>query len=128
MSCGRAEGIHREQAWRAGAGARQSESRELRHVPWRSQSARGAADRSAVSTMSHDAARGVQGGTGVENGGGLLHELPRAEHAGGETRMKKTLVALASEYMELGFLLAAASFVGYVIGYLLNKAYGNQYV
>jgi len=42
--------------------------------------------------------------------------------------MKKTPMALASEYMELAFLLPAASFVGYAIGHLLDKAFGTHYL
>lgn len=33
-----------------------------------------------------------------------------------------------SEYTSLAFLLPAASFAGYVIGYLLDKAFGTHFL
>ena len=42
--------------------------------------------------------------------------------------MKKTPMALAGEYMSLAFLLPVASFVGYAIGYLLDKAFGTHFL
>jgi F0F1-type ATP synthase assembly protein I len=78
--------------------------------------------------MPRHAARGLQTDAGIENNGGLLHELPYAAHAGGEARMKKTPMALAGEYMGLAFLLPTASFVGYAIGYLLDKAFGTHFL
>ena len=34
----------------------------------------------------------------------------------------------AGEYTSLAFLLPAASFVGYLIGYLLDKAFGTHFL
>ena len=42
--------------------------------------------------------------------------------------MKKTPMAVAGEYMSLAFLLPAATFVGYAIGYLLDKAFGTHFL
>ncbi len=42
--------------------------------------------------------------------------------------MKKSPVALASEYTSLAFLLPTATFVGYAIGYLLDKAFGTHFL
>jgi F0F1-type ATP synthase assembly protein I len=33
-----------------------------------------------------------------------------------------------SEYTSLAFLLPAATFVGYIIGYLLDKAFGTHFL
>ena len=41
---------------------------------------------------------------------------------------KKPLVALVGEYTSLAFLLPAATFVGYAIGYLLDKAFGTHFL
>jgi F0F1-type ATP synthase assembly protein I len=42
--------------------------------------------------------------------------------------MKKSPMAMASEYIELAFLLPVATFVGYAIGYLLDKAFGTHFL
>ena len=42
--------------------------------------------------------------------------------------MKKSDVQQAGEYMSLAFLLPAATFVGYAIGYLLDKAFGTHFL
>jgi F0F1-type ATP synthase assembly protein I len=42
--------------------------------------------------------------------------------------MKKSPVALANEYMELAFLLPVSTFIGYAIGYLLDKAFGTHFL
>lgn len=42
--------------------------------------------------------------------------------------MKKSPMALAGEYMELAFLLPVATFVGYAIGYLLDKTFGTHFL
>ncbi len=42
--------------------------------------------------------------------------------------MKKSPVALAGEYTSLAFLLPTATFVGYAIGYLLDKAFGTHFL
>jgi len=34
----------------------------------------------------------------------------------------------AGEYMSLAFLLPASTFVGYAIGYLLDKAFGTHFL
>jgi len=57
-------------------------------------------------------------------GGGFLHELPcKAYAARRQTSMKrqKSPMATVGEYMGLAFLLPVSSFVGYAIGYLLDK-------
>lgn len=36
--------------------------------------------------------------------------------------------AMAGEYMQLAFLLPTATFVGYLIGYLLDKAFGTGFL
>lgn len=38
------------------------------------------------------------------------------------------LWAQASRYASLGFILPAATFAGYAIGYLLDKAFGTQFL
>jgi F0F1-type ATP synthase assembly protein I len=43
-------------------------------------------------------------------------------------RHKKTFTALAGEYTSLAFLLPAATFAGYAIGYLLDKALGTHWI
>jgi F0F1-type ATP synthase assembly protein I len=70
----------------------------------------------------------MQGSIGVENRGRHLHELPRAAHFGGEARMKKSPMALANEYLELAFLLPVSTFVGYAIGYVLDKGFGTHFL
>lgn len=42
--------------------------------------------------------------------------------------MKKSPMAQAGEYMSLAFLLPAATVVGYVIGYWLDKAFGTHFL
>jgi F0F1-type ATP synthase assembly protein I len=42
--------------------------------------------------------------------------------------VKKSPVALAGEYTSLAFLLPTATFVGYAIGYLLDKAFGTHFL
>lgn len=41
---------------------------------------------------------------------------------------KKPFVVLVGEYTSLAFLLPAATFVGYAIGYLLDKAFGTHFL
>ena len=41
---------------------------------------------------------------------------------------KKSPMAIAGEYMSLAFLLPVASFVGYAMGYLLDKAFGTHFL
>jgi len=41
---------------------------------------------------------------------------------------KKPFVALVGEYTSLAFLLPAATFVGYSIGHLLDKAFGTHFL
>ena len=43
-------------------------------------------------------------------------------------RRKKTFTALAAEYTTLAFLMPASTFTGYVIGYLLDKAFGTHWL
>ena len=43
-------------------------------------------------------------------------------------RRKKPFVVLAGEYTSLAFLLPVATFVGYGIGYLLDKAFGTHWL
>ena len=42
--------------------------------------------------------------------------------------MKKSPLALAGEYMSLAILLPASTFVGYAIGYLLDKLFGTHFL
>lgn len=42
--------------------------------------------------------------------------------------MKKSPTQQAGEYMSLAFLLPASTFVGYAIGYLLDKAFGTHFL
>jgi len=44
------------------------------------------------------------------------------------TQSKKPFTVLVGEYTSLAFLLPAATFVGYVIGYLLDKAFGTHFL
>jgi F0F1-type ATP synthase assembly protein I len=41
---------------------------------------------------------------------------------------KKSWSVLVGEYTSLAFLLPAATFVGYAIGYLLDKAFGTHWL
>jgi F0F1-type ATP synthase assembly protein I len=41
---------------------------------------------------------------------------------------KKPFIALVGEYTALAFLLPAATFVGYAIGYLLDKSFGTHFL
>lgn len=41
---------------------------------------------------------------------------------------KKPWPVLVGEYTSLAFLLPVATFVGYLIGYLLDKAFGTQWI
>jgi F0F1-type ATP synthase assembly protein I len=40
----------------------------------------------------------------------------------------KTVMAMVSEYTALAFLLPTCTFVGYVIGYLLDKAFHTHFL
>ena len=42
--------------------------------------------------------------------------------------MKKPLMAQVAEYTSLAFLLPVTAVVGYVIGYLLDKAFGTHFL
>lgn len=42
--------------------------------------------------------------------------------------MQKNFMVTVGEYTSLAFLLPAATFVGYVIGYLLDKAFGTHFL
>jgi len=42
--------------------------------------------------------------------------------------VKKSATQLAGEYLSLAFLLPASTFVGYAIGYLLDKAFGTHFL
>jgi F0F1-type ATP synthase assembly protein I len=42
--------------------------------------------------------------------------------------MKKSWMATAGEYTSLAFLLPISTFVGYAIGYLLDKAFGTHFL
>ena len=41
---------------------------------------------------------------------------------------KKPFTVLVGEYTSLAFLLPTATFVGYAIGYLLDKAFGTHFL
>lgn len=41
---------------------------------------------------------------------------------------KKPFIVLVGEYTSLAFLLPAATFVGYAIGYFLDKAFGTHFL
>ena len=43
-------------------------------------------------------------------------------------KREKSFMALVSEYTALAFLLPTATFVGYAIGYLLDKAFGTHFL
>ncbi|HVP47125.1 MAG TPA: AtpZ/AtpI family protein [Bryobacteraceae bacterium] len=42
--------------------------------------------------------------------------------------MKKPVMVLVGEYTSLAFLLPASTFVGWVIGYLLDQAFGTHFL
>jgi F0F1-type ATP synthase assembly protein I len=42
--------------------------------------------------------------------------------------VKKSAMQQAGEYTSLAFLLPASTFVGYAIGYLLDKAFGTHFL
>ena len=42
--------------------------------------------------------------------------------------MKKPLMVVVGEYTSLAFLLPAATLVGYIIGYLLDRAFGTHFL
>jgi F0F1-type ATP synthase assembly protein I len=42
--------------------------------------------------------------------------------------MKKPLMAQVAEYTSLAFLLPLTAVIGYVIGYLLDKAFGTHFL
>jgi F0F1-type ATP synthase assembly protein I len=42
--------------------------------------------------------------------------------------MKKPWMAMVGEYTSLAFLLPVSTFVGYGIGYLLDKAFGTHFL
>src|SRR4051794_14692630 len=110
MPCRRIEGVHLQQARQVGHGAVQSEGGELRHLPRHAQS---------------------------QGRGENLPEMPprsprrrSAYAAGREVAMKrpKTFMAMVSEYTALAFLLPVSTFVGYAIGYMLDKAFGTHFL
>jgi F0F1-type ATP synthase assembly protein I len=41
---------------------------------------------------------------------------------------KKPLSVMVGEYTALAFMLPAATFIGYLIGYLLDKAFGTHFL
>jgi F0F1-type ATP synthase assembly protein I len=41
---------------------------------------------------------------------------------------KKSISVLVGEYTALAFMLPAATFIGYLIGYLLDKAFGTHFL
>jgi len=41
---------------------------------------------------------------------------------------KKPFIVMVGEYTSLAFLLPATTFVGYVIGYLLDRAFGTHFL
>jgi len=43
-------------------------------------------------------------------------------------KREKPFMMMVSEYSALAFLLPASTFVGYVIGYLLDKAFGTHFL
>jgi len=42
--------------------------------------------------------------------------------------VKKSFMTLVGEYTSLAFMLPAATFVGYLIGYLLDKAFHTHFL
>jgi hypothetical protein len=53
-----------------------------------------------------------------------LHKLPPRAY----TEDVKPFMAVVGEYLSLAFLLPVATFVGYLIGYLLDKAFGTNFL
>jgi F0F1-type ATP synthase assembly protein I len=43
-------------------------------------------------------------------------------------KRQRSFAAMVSEYTALAFLLPTSTFVGYVVGYLLDKAFGTHYL
>jgi F0F1-type ATP synthase assembly protein I len=43
-------------------------------------------------------------------------------------RRKRNFMVQVGEYTSLAFLLPAATFVGYLIGYLLDRAFGTDFL
>ena len=41
---------------------------------------------------------------------------------------RKNWIRLTSEYLSLAFLLPSATFVGYAIGYFLDRAFGTSFL
>ncbi len=41
---------------------------------------------------------------------------------------KKTFMVMVGEYTSLAFLLPVSTFVGYLLGYLLDKAFGTHFL
>ena len=41
---------------------------------------------------------------------------------------KKTFMTSVAEYTSLAFLLPVSTFVGYLVGYLLDKAFGTHFL
>ena len=42
--------------------------------------------------------------------------------------MKKSFIVMVGEYTSLGILLPASTFIGYLIGYLLDKAFHTHFL
>ena len=42
--------------------------------------------------------------------------------------MKKSWMTMAGEYTGLAFLIPVSTFVGYAIGYILDKAFGTHFL
>jgi F0F1-type ATP synthase assembly protein I len=59
-----------------------------------------------------------------------LRELPRAASDCGKGAMSQNRnpMAVAARYLSLATMLPAATFVGYLIGYLLDKAFGTRFL
>src|SRR5438034_7365398 len=95
-------------------------------MSWRAQSPDRGANPTAVPAVSRHLAVRASGCRGRS----LLHELSRKAHAARQTQMKRerSFMAMVSEYTALAFLLPASTFVGYVIGYLLDKAFGTRFL
>jgi F0F1-type ATP synthase assembly protein I len=43
-------------------------------------------------------------------------------------KRERPFMAMVSEYSALAFLLPTSTFVGYAIGYMLDKAFGTHYL
>ncbi len=43
-------------------------------------------------------------------------------------KRERSFMAMVSEYSALAFLLPTSTFVGYAIGYLLDKAFGTHFL